>query len=160
MSCQIEKHVVTRPAALRRSFLTVAHRTLTAPFPGRANTADGPCVFTVESLCQRASASSISFRCKDLVIRHVVGGTLKRWLLSVAFAVEQDHRVIKRCTRPMLGFNTFRRSSSRVFTFDLLRLRKDAVNLQNQKKCLESANLCYALLALPLDQGKLIKDLP
>ena len=61
--------------------------------------------------------------------------------------VEQDHRRIKRLTRPMLGFKNFHSAQSTLTGFELVAMIKKGQMKKNSSRDLSCAEQFYALAA-------------
>ncbi len=62
--------------------------------------------------------------------------------------VEQDHRGVKRITRPMLGFKSFEAAQNTLTGIELMRMiKKKQMRLEEEGKGLSAAEQFYALAA-------------
>ncbi len=62
--------------------------------------------------------------------------------------VEQDHRGVKRITRPMLGFKSFEAAQNTLTGIELMRMiKKKQMRLEEEEKGLSAAEQFYALAA-------------
>jgi putative transposase len=59
--------------------------------------------------------------------------------------VEQDHRGVKRVTRPMLGFNSFEAAPSTLVGIELLPRLRNGPHPDGVERGLTAAAQCYAL---------------
>jgi transposase-like protein len=62
--------------------------------------------------------------------------------------IEQDHRGVKRVTRPMLGFKSFAAAQDTLVGIELMHMiKKRQMVVQEEDKGLTSAELFYSLAA-------------
>ena len=62
--------------------------------------------------------------------------------------IEQDHRAVKRVTRPMLGFKAFDAAQSTLVGIELMHMiKKQQLVVEERDKGLTAAELFYALAA-------------
>jgi transposase-like protein len=71
--------------------------------------------------------------------------------------VEQDHRAVKRITRPMLGFKSFETAQDTLVGIELMHMiKKRQIVVEAGKESLTAAELFYSLAASsPSRQGQL-----
>jgi putative transposase len=71
-----------------------------------------------------------------------------RWQLGLNNIVEQDHRGVKRVTRPMLGFKSFEAAQDTLVGIELMHMiRKKQMVLEAGDEGLTAAELFYSLAA-------------
>jgi putative transposase len=100
-----------------------------------------PAIFTIDG--SEANEAAIK-RYNEIHGTHIIIRQVKYWNNLVA----QDHRAVKRVTRPMLGFKAFEAAQATLAGIELMHmLKKRQLVVEAEDEGLTAADLFYALAA-------------